>query len=101
MASIIGGPVVLPFFIQDISSSRRLCKFAYTRLDGRIDEGRLTNSPFPQAARLRGTRQASAAIVSKDWRKKKGKERRMLERNYERDGVDINTFKGTKRIIRK
>jgi len=56
MVSIIGGPVVLPFSIQDISFSRRLCKFAYTRLDGRIDEGRLTNSPFPQAARLRGTR---------------------------------------------
>ncbi|KYN21539.1 hypothetical protein ALC57_06153 [Trachymyrmex cornetzi] len=56
MASIIGGPVVPPYSIQDISSSLRLCKFAYTRLDGRIDEGRLTNSPFPRAARLRGTR---------------------------------------------
>lgn len=74
MASIIGGPVVPLFSIQDISSSRRLSKFAYTRLDGRIDEGRLTNSPFSRARRVSGEReQASAAIVSRGRGGEKGK----------------------------
>lgn len=81
MASIIGGLVVPLFFsIQDISSSRRLCKFAYTRLDGRIDEGRLTNSPFSQAARLRGTRtsECSDRVEGSEERK----ERRMPEKSH-------------------
>lgn len=74
MASIIGGSVVPPFSIQDISSSLRLCKFAYTRLDGRIDEGRLTNSPFPRVACLRGTRTSECSIASKG-RKRESKEK--------------------------
>lgn len=100
MASIIGGPVVPPFSIQDISSSLRLCKFAYTRHDGRIDEGRLTNSPFPRAVRLRGCEQASAAIVSMG-RRRGGKEECQGSYGDDSDGVDINTFEGTKRIIRE
>lgn len=81
MASIIGGFAVPPFSIQDISSSRCLCKFAYTRLDGRIDEGRLTNSPFPRVARLRGTRtsECSNRVEGPQERKEKKNAREATE----------------------
>lgn len=73
MASIIGGSVVSPFSSQDIPSSRRPCKFAYTRLDGRIDEGRLTNSPLPRVARLRGTRTSGCSNRVEGSRERKGR----------------------------
>lgn len=79
MASIIGGLDVLPFSIQGISSSRRLCKFAYTRLDGRIDEGRLTNSPFPRAVRLRGTRTSKYSDRVEGLEEKRGKKENARE----------------------
>ena len=79
MASIIGGPVVPPYSIQDISSSLRLCKFAYTRLDGRIDEGKLEQTALSLERRVSGEReQVSAAIVSKD-RPGEKRERRVSE----------------------
>jgi len=66
------------------------------RLDGRIDEGRLTNSPFPRMARLQGTQASECSS-------RMGLEREEYRERLRRwcGGVDINTFEGTKRIIRE
>lgn len=61
------------------------------RLDGRIDEGRLTNSPFPRMARLQGTQASECS--SRGW----VREARVPGERLRRwcGGVDINTFEGT------